>query len=167
MNISITNKKNRMIQIDLSKSAERSFTWPTCYKYNLMGPIGCFIHSPNIGYNSWADITLKLCIGKASLWWATSSICSVGSSDATEGGFVKDLVTIVVLAAWYIGRVVADESEFVEYSAFSTATLFGVDTIVADVEGAAIFGVDVEGMVTVWDSSLGLALVSGTEETVS
>jgi len=90
------------------------------------------------------------------LGWATSS---VGGVVVWLRGRVDGSAGIVVLTAWYINRVVTDKGEFIEYCAIRASRKFWFDTIIADVVFAAILRVNVEHMITVWDSSLGLGSV--------
>jgi len=110
---------------------------------------------------------IELCSDVSGLGWATSSIGGIGAFESSKGGFFENSVTIVILTAWYIGRVITDKGEFVEYGTISTARELGVDTIITDVEGTAILWVDVELVVTVGNSSLGLAQILVAGEPIS
>lgn len=97
------------------------------------------------------------------LRWTTSSIGRVVVGDR---GSLDESVTIVGLTAWYVGRVIADIGEIVEHSAISAASQYWFHAIVADVVCSAILGVEVQLVITVRNSSLGLGLVLGAGETV-
>merc|ERR1719436_185083 len=100
---------------------------------------------------------------KLLLGWATSSIGWVvvelwGRLGLSSG--------IIILTAWYIDRVIADKGDIIEYSAIRAARQFWFDAIITDVVFTAILGVDVQLVITVGDSKLGLALVLLARETV-
>jgi len=71
---------------------------------------------------------------------------------------------IIILTAWYIDRIIADKGEIIEYGAIRAARQFWFDAIITDVVFTAILRVDVQLVITVGDSSLGLALVLKREK---
>jgi len=100
---------------------------------------------------------------KILLGWATSSIGWVVVEFRGRGSLSAG---IIILTAWYIGRIIADKGEIIEYGAIRAARQFWFDAIITDIVFTAILGVDVQLVITVGDSSLGLALVLNAGETV-